>query len=152
MSVSFGDIEVGLELAGLAREVTQEKIVDNAIASLDYNPIHLDPVYTERTMVLGETPVAHGMMTLSHMASVVTGWCYESGAIIRKLDGTLTQPVRPGDVVSYSGRVAEKHFTDERNGWVVVALRAENQRHETVGVAQADVVFPGGGPKYKGNL
>src|SRR5450756_736165 len=73
----FKEIGLGLELPPQTKHITQEKITKNAEASLDFNPIHIDPEWCRKVNLLGQgTTIAHGMMTLSFMGKIVTDWAY----------------------------------------------------------------------------
>jgi len=97
----FDEIELGYELPSQSKVITQEKISKNAEASLDFNPIHIDPEYCRRINLLGKgTTIAHGMMTLSYMGKIVTDWVYPAGGCMKSLEGKFIAPVRPGDEIS----------------------------------------------------
>src|SRR5699024_4270044 len=111
------------------KEITQEKITKNAEASLDYNPIHIDPEWCKEINLLGKgTTIAHGMMTLSFMGKVVTDWVYSRGGKILSLEGKFIHPVRPGDTIVAKGIADELHPRQEPNeSYVVFKLECVNQ-------------------------
>lgn len=143
-TVSFDKVKLDMELPPLVRNVDQRVITRNAAASLDYNPIHVNPSWAKKVNLLGEgTTIAHGMCTFSFMTSVVTDWCYSSGAFISKLESKFIEPVRPGDAVTCKGVVSEKHPRQKGKSFVVIDLWAENQRGVKVAVGKAHVILPG---------
>ena len=80
----FDEIELGYETPPQSKGINQEKITRNAEASLDYNPIHIDPEYCRKINLLGKgTTIAHGMMTLSFMGKIVTDWAYRAGGAVK---------------------------------------------------------------------
>ena len=141
--LSFNSVEVGDRLPTVVRPITQEIIWKNAVGSLDYNPVHIDPewVETEQPFVIQVT-VCHGMMTLSYMATVISDWCCSVMGRIRMIEGKLVKPVPAGWTTSCTGTVTEKHLISPGSNYVVVELTATNQDGETVAVAEAEVVLP----------
>jgi len=140
--VTFDSVELDTPLPELVRHVDQRVITQNAVASLDYNPIHVNPVWAKKVNLLGEgTTIAHGMCTFSFMTSVVTNWCAPSGGFVSGLESKFLRPVRPGDTITCTGVVSEKHPRQSGKSFVVIELTAENQRGDKVAVASARVVL-----------
>lgn len=141
--VTFEDVQLDMELPPVVRYVDQRVITRNAAASLDFNPIHIDPRWAKKVNLLGKgTTIAHGMCTLSFMTSVVTNWSYSSGGFLSRLEGKFILPVRPGDTITCRGMVTEKHPRQKGKSFVVVDLWAENQKGEKVAVGKAHVILP----------
>ena len=140
----FDEIALGYELPPQSKEITQEKITKNAEASLDYNPIHIDPEYCRKINLLGKgTTIAHGMMTLSFMGKIVTDWVYPSGGYMKALEGKFTAPVRPGDEITVFAVVTEKHYTAKKeDNFVVLDVWCENQDQTKVSVGNASAAIP----------
>jgi acyl dehydratase len=93
-------------------------------ASGDFNPIHLDEAVAQAAG-LGGT-ILHGMCTLA--------FCVEAAAIQLSDPGKITRvrvrfsrPVRPGDQVTFDGKVAS--VTDDK---VVMEISCKNGRGEDV--------------------
>jgi acyl dehydratase len=132
-----------MRLPDVVREVDQRVITRNAAASLDYNPIHVNPKWAKEVNLLGEgTTIAHGMCTFSFMTTVVTDWCYASGGFVTRLESKFIHPVRPGDTITCSGMVSETHPRKKGKSFVVVDLEAANQDGIKVAVAKAHVRLP----------
>jgi 3-hydroxybutyryl-CoA dehydratase len=140
----FEEIELGYEIPPQGKEITQEKITKNAEASLDYNPIHIDPEYCKKINLLGEgTTIAHGMMTLSFMGKIVTDWAYPAGGHIKSLEGKFIAPVRPGDEITVHAVVTEKHYAAKKeDNFAVLDVWCENQDKTKVSVGKASAVIP----------
>jgi len=140
----FDEIELGYGLPTQRKGITQEKITKNAEASLDYNPIHIDPEYCRKTNLLGKgTTIAHGMMTLSFMGKIVTDWVYPTGGYMRSLEGKFIAPVRPGDEIAVNAVVIEKHYMSKKDeNFVVLDIWCENQDKTKVSVGNASAVIP----------
>ena len=142
-AVTFEKVELDMELPQIVRYVDQRLITKNATASLDYNPIHIDPVWAKKVNLLGKgTTIAHGMCTFSFMTSVVTDWCYTNGGFVAGLESKFIEPVRPGDTITCKGVVSEKHPRRTSSSFVMVDLVAENQNGVQVAVAKAKVLLP----------
>lgn len=142
-NLTFDSVQAGDKLPSISQHVTQDTFLKNAVASFDYNPVHCDPEWVATAQPFGiPKTVAHGMMTISFMVTVVTNWAYPSGLTIRKITSKLTQPVPAGSTVTCSGIVSEKHVIRPGKHFVVVDLKAENQDGNLLGVCQVEVVFP----------
>lgn len=141
--ITFESVELNSRLPEVVREIDQLFITRNAVASLDFNPIHVDPAWAKEINLLGEgTTIAHGLCTMSFLASTVTDWCYAGGGFISRMESKFVAPVRPGDTVRCSGEVIELHPRDDGRSFVVVELLARNDREETVAWAKASVRLP----------
>lgn len=141
--LDFDTVTVGDVLPPFTRAVTQETFWRYAVASFDYNPVHCDPdwVATARPFGLPVT-VAHGMMTMSFMMSVVSRWAFPAGLHVRNMSSKFLRPVPAGWTIEASGTVSEKHPIAPGRNFVVVDLAAHNQDGDRVAVGRADVVFP----------
>jgi acyl dehydratase len=141
--ITFDSVQTGQELAAFTKKVNQETFWKYAVASFDYNPVHNDPewVKTAQPFKVPYT-VAHGMMTMSFMTSVVTTWAYPAMLQISKISTKFTKPVAPGWTVKCTGVISEKHVIAKGKNYVVVDLKAENQDGELLAVGQAEVLFP----------
>lgn len=137
--MTMGDVQLGFELPPIKKHITQEKITKNAEASLDFNPIHIDPEWCKKVNLLGKgTTIAHGMMTLSFMGKVVTDWLYPKGGRLKALNGKFVHPVRPGDDLVATATVIElhpRHAPEE--SFFVLELECRNQDDVLVGVGTA---------------
>ncbi len=140
--VTFENVDLDMELPQVVRNIDQKLITKNAAASLDYNPIHIDPVWAKKVNLLGKgTTIAHGMCTFSFMTTVVTNWCYANGGFVAGLESKFIEPVRPGDTITCKGIVTEKHPRKKTRSFVVIELFAENQAGIKVAVAKAKVLL-----------
>jgi acyl dehydratase len=143
MEIKFEKVELGTRLPDVVRNISQEIIERFAVASFDYNPIHIDPEW-KRKMDLpgGKSTIAHGQMTMSFMASVLTDWATPAGGRVSKIYAKYIKPVLPGDVITSGGVVTEKHFHGPGKNYVVVEIYAQNQNGEKVAVGEAEVILP----------
>ncbi|MCP4372763.1 MAG: hypothetical protein GY797_32345 [Deltaproteobacteria bacterium] len=141
--IVFDDIQAGQELSPVSHTVNQETFWKNAVGSFDYNPVHSDPEWVKTAQPFGiPVTVAHGMMTMSFMLTLVTNWAYPSMGKITETDSKLIRPVQGGWTVNCSGIISEKHVIAPGKNFVIVELKAENQDGDLLALGQAKVVFP----------
>jgi acyl dehydratase len=141
--LSFDSVEPGQPLQPFVRAVDQEAFWRYATGSLDYNPVHCDPEWVRTAQPFGiPTTVAHGMMTMSFMISVVTSWAYPAGLRITKTTSKFTKPVQPGWVVTCTGVVSEKHVISPGKNYVVIETKAVNQDGDLLALGETEVRFP----------
>ena len=142
-SVRFCDVTVGMQLDELTQHVSQEYIDRYAVASLDLNPIHIDPDWSTRAQTFGRPQtVLHGMATMSLMASVITR-AWGSTAQITRMKSKFTKPVWVGQTLSLKGAVSELHYLNPGRNFVVVNVQATDSDSELVGFCDFDVRLPG---------
>lgn len=130
----YDEISVGDEFYTASRTVTEADIVNFAMLSGDWNPLHTDHEYAEKHGPYGGI-VAHGALTFS----IATGLTNALGPFEGNLLGfagielKFTAPVRPGDTIHAIMRVEEKHDTSKPNkGVVITSANVYNQRDEMV--------------------
>ena len=140
---AFRTLEIGTRLPEYVRTVSQEDIIRMGLASHDCNPVHMNPEWARRARVFGtESTVAHGMMTMGFLASLVTTWIYPVGGWLRAMESKFTRPVLPGETITARGEVIELHYMGREEDFVVIAVEAVNQKGEPVAVGKARVVIP----------
>lgn len=141
--IRFRDVEIGTPLKGFEQPITQEFIDRYAVASLDLNPIHIDPDWSARAQVFGRPKtVAHGMSTMSLLAAVVTR-SWGATVDIRRMRSKFTKPVWVGETIRLSGSVKEKHYLNPGRHYVVVETKAKDSEGDLVGFCEFDVQLPG---------
>lgn len=137
----FPEVAAGDRLPELRHEVTQESIDRFAVASLDVNPVHIDPAWCARARVFDEVPVLHGMASMALMTSIVLR-AWGPTAQIRSIDSKFTKPTPVGRSLTVSGRVTEAHHIAPGRNYVVVGVKAVDEDGDTVGVSQIEVGLP----------
>ena len=95
-----------------------------AEASGDFNPIHLDDNFA-RKVGLGSM-VAHGMLTMGQLETMLAGWIGKEGRIT-KLEARFEQVVRPGDKITFCGSIRARS-----ENILVCELEACNNNEEVV--------------------
>jgi acyl dehydratase len=136
---SLWGLTIGAELPALTQHVTQEFIDRYAAASLDFNPVHIDPDWCARARVFGgPEPVLHGMAQLSLLCSVVLR-AWGARTEISNIDAKFTKPVWLGETITCTGIVTELHPLGEGHDYVVLAMRARDSVEDVVGVCTLSV-------------
>jgi acyl dehydratase len=109
MAVSFDKVDVGDEIPGFSIQLEQMMLWQYAGASGDFNPIHVDKEFGEQ-VGLGGT-IAHGLSSMGRLQKTITDWVEDPGRL-KKLKVRFAAPARPGDTVTFSGRVTDKKVED----------------------------------------
>jgi 3-hydroxybutyryl-CoA dehydratase len=102
--VFFEDLSVGQE-ASLSRTVTEADIVAFAEVSGDKNPVHVDAQYAAGTMF--KERIAHGMLSAAYISAVFGMKLPGPGAIYISQTLSFKAPVKIGDTVLTTVKVAE---------------------------------------------
>jgi acyl dehydratase len=101
---AFEDAREGDELPELARVVTREDVRAYAEASGDRNPLHLDDDIARAAGF--DRTIAHGMLTMGHLASALVAWAGDEAAI-RRMRVQFRAPVLVEETIVAGGRVRE---------------------------------------------
>ncbi len=142
-TISFDSVKTGTELPPVVHTVNQETYWKNAVASFDYNPVHCDPEWVKTAMPFKiPKTVGHGMMTMSFMVSVVTNWAVPAMLRVRRITTKFTRPLEQEWTLNCTGIISEKHCIAQGKNYVVVDVKAENQKKELVALGQVEVAFP----------
>ena len=97
-------------LPAIERLVTQDRIERYAEASGDFNPIHVDREFAERSR-FGST-VAHGMMIAATISEMMASAFRERWLETGQLKLRFKAPVLPGETVTTTGRVKDVRTLD----------------------------------------
>ena len=136
------DLNTGEQLQPIIYDVTQNMIDGYGLASLDLNPVHMDPSWSSRAQVFGvpET-VQHGMMSMSFMTSVVLR-TFGPLAEVTSIHATFTKPGPIGTTVTCTGVIRDLHVYGNGNDHAVVKVTATDQTGDIVGVSEVSVRLP----------
>jgi 3-hydroxybutyryl-CoA dehydratase len=120
------EIRIG-DFAQISNTVTESVINDFAKATGDFNPIHLDQTYAEKTYFKGR--IAHGVLSLGYISSVLGNLLPGPGGIYLSQEVKFLAPVRIGDIITAKVEVIE--LIPEKNR-VKVKTTCTNQGGEVV--------------------
>ena len=138
-SADLWGVTLGHELPPITQRITQQFIDRYAAASLDFNPVHIDPDWCARAQVFGRPkPVLHGMAQMSLLCSVVLR-AWGATTEITKIEAKFTKPVWLGETITCTGTVTELHPLGEGRDYVVLAMKARDSVGDVVGVSTLSV-------------
>jgi 3-hydroxybutyryl-CoA dehydratase len=123
---SVHELKVG-DSAQLSKAITETVIHDFAKATGDFNPIHLDQAYAEKTRFKGR--IAHGALSIGYISSVLANLLPGPGSIYLSQEIKFLAPVRIGDVIA--ARVEVVELIPEKNR-VKFKTTCVNQNGEVV--------------------
>ncbi len=134
MALYYEDLYEGQTFTSPARTVTETDLVSFAMLSGDWNPIHTDQEFAQKTYY-GKR-VVHGMFGISMMTGLLdrTG-VFDSSAIamLGIKDWSFKGPIFVGDTLHFEMEIISKRLTSkEGRGIVDRRFKLINQRGETV--------------------
>ena len=138
--LEVSELQEGMLIPGVTRNIIQRNIHLYAQASNDFNPIHIDEDFARKTP-LGGT-IAHGMLVLayvSHMMTAAFGRAWLSGG---GLNIRFKTPARPGDTITVSGRVLKIERGENRIS-VRCEVLCQNQKGEAIITGEATLKTEG---------
>jgi acyl dehydratase len=103
-NVTFDQVNVGDEIPKLEVTLDQMMLWMYAGASGDFNPIHVDK----------EFAIAHGLSSMARLGRCITDWLGDPGAL-KRFGVRFASPARPGDTVTFWGKVTDKKVEDGKN-------------------------------------
>lgn len=134
MTLYYEDLSEGQTFTGPARTVTETDLVNFAMLSGDWNPIHTDEEFAKSTYY-GKR-VVHGLFGLSMTTGLLDRTGLFAGSIIAALgirDWNYKAPVFVGDTLHFEMEIASKRLTSKGDrGIVDRKFRLINQRNEVV--------------------
>jgi 3-hydroxybutyryl-CoA dehydratase len=127
----FEEFEIGDQVEGVGRTITETDIVNFAALTGDWNLIHTDAEYSAKAM-FGQR-VAHGLLVLSIASgqAVRLGFMEETVLAFRGLEWKFVKPVFIGDTVRLRVVVEDKKEMRRIGGGLVIfKLEVVNQKNE----------------------
>jgi acyl dehydratase len=136
---TFDELNIGEEIIGAARTVTEADVVNFACLSGDFHPEHMNLEYAQKGP-LGER-IAHGLLVIS----VAIGLLNQTGAFegttiaVLELRVRFVKAVRFGDTIRAVQKIVDKKETSKPDRGVLTSLvTVMNQDEQTV--IEADLV------------
>jgi acyl dehydratase len=130
---TFDEFNVGDEFFTASRTVTESDVVTFAGLSGDFNPIHMDKEFAEKTPIKGR--LAHGMLVFSIATGLGNQLGIYEGTTIAVLSMTINfkGPVKLGDTIHVEIKVTDKKESSKPDrGIITFQTNILNQRDETV--------------------
>ena len=138
-SAPYEELEAGQAFATRGRTVTEADVVAFAALTGDWHPQHTDAVWAAES-AFGER-IAHGLAVVSFAAGLVPFDPERVMALRRVADATFKRPVKLGDTLHVSGRVAELSDLSDEAGLVAFAWSVLNQDDRVVCRARVEVLW-----------
>jgi 3-hydroxybutyryl-CoA dehydratase len=101
---SIHELNIG-DSAQISKKVTETDIATFARATGDFNPVHLDQAYAEKTLFKGR--IAHGLLSLGFISAILGNILPGHGAIYLSQEVKFLAPVRIGDTITAKVEVME---------------------------------------------
>jgi 3-hydroxybutyryl-CoA dehydratase len=101
---SIQELKVG-DSAQISKTITETDINDFAKVTGDFNPVHLDQAYAEKTIFKGR--IAHGLLSVGLFSTILGNILPGHGAIYLSQEVKFLAPVRIGDTITATVEVLE---------------------------------------------
>ena len=101
---SIHELKIG-DSAQISKTITEADIELFAKATGDFNPVHLDQAYAEKTMFKGR--IAHGLLSVGLLSTVLGNILPGHGTIYLSQEVKFLAPVRIGDTITARVEVIE---------------------------------------------
>jgi len=101
---SIHELKVG-DSAEISKTITETDITDFAKVTGDFNPVHLDQAYAEKTIFKGR--IAHGLLSVGLLSNVLGNILPGHGTIYLSQEVKFLAPVRIGDTITAKVEVME---------------------------------------------
>jgi 3-hydroxybutyryl-CoA dehydratase len=107
---SIDELKVG-DSAQFSKTITETDINDFAKLTGDFNPVHLDQAYAEKTIFKGR--IAHGLLSVGLLSSILGNILPGHGTIYLSQEVKFLAPVRIEDTIT--ARVEVIELVQEKN-------------------------------------
>ena len=101
---SIGELKTG-DSAQITKTISETDIELFARATGDFNPVHLDAAYAEKTMFKGR--IAHGLLSVGFFSTLLGNILPGYGTIYLSQEVKFLAPVRIGDTITAKVDVLE---------------------------------------------
>jgi 3-hydroxybutyryl-CoA dehydratase len=101
---SIYELKVG-DSAQISKTITETDINDFARVTGDFNPVHLDQAYAEKTIFKGR--IAHGLLSVGLLSNILGNILPGHGTIYLSQEVRFLAPVRIGDTITARVEVIE---------------------------------------------
>ena len=101
---SIQELKIG-DSAQISKTITESDIELFARATGDFNPVHLDQAYAEKTSFKGR--IAHGLLSVGLLSSILGNILPGHGTIYLSQEVKFIAPVKIGDTITARVEVIE---------------------------------------------
>ena len=136
------NMQIGAEVSPVVKEMTQEAINLFEGSAGETGPSQFTDEHAARETLGTEGTVASGRMSLTFAIEMLRKYfgndVFNHTGVV---DLRFLRPVRPGDTITFSGKISE--MSREANGSkVTVDIQAQNQKGDTTGVGKGSAIVP----------
>ena len=135
----FDEMSVGDKVTSRGRTITEADVLNFAMLSADWFPLHTDVEYAKGSM-FGER-IAHGLLVLSAASGLVPPQAPYTIAFYGMDRVRFINPTRIGDTIHVEAEVIEKEERNEQSGIVTYRQTVKNQRGDDVAVGIMKVLM-----------
>ena len=121
---SIHELKVG-DSAQISKTITEIDINDFAKATGDFNPVHLDQAYAEKTMFKGR--IAHGLLSVGLFSNILGNILPGHGTIYLSQEVKFLAPVRIGDTITARVEVLELNADKNRVKFKTICTNQEDK-------------------------
>jgi acyl dehydratase len=146
MPITTRNLERGLELEPLVKEIDQDRInlfeVSGSTSGEAHADYHTDTKVAPKTLGGFRAPIASGRMTVAWGVEAMAKWFgHDVAGHSARVDLRFTIPVIDGDTISVKGTIT--HFRESEKGTSVnLEMWVDNQKNQKVAVGTASVRIP----------
>jgi 3-hydroxybutyryl-CoA dehydratase len=101
---SIDELKIG-DSAQISKTIAETDINDFARVTGDFNPVHLDQAYAEKTIFKGR--IAHGLLSVGLLSNILGNILPGHGTIYLSQEVRFLAPVRIGDTITARVEVIE---------------------------------------------
>ncbi|MGA2316825.1 MAG: MaoC family dehydratase [Thermodesulfobacteriota bacterium] len=130
---SIDELKVG-DSAQFSKTITEKDINDFARVTGDFNPVHLDQGYAEKTIFKGR--IAHGLLSVGLLSSILGNILPGYGTIYLSHDIKFLAPVKIGDTITARVEVIELVQEKNRAKFITTCIN-QNGKEVVDGIAWA---------------
>lgn len=134
----FEDVEIGMPVPPLTKQLSSRQFVQWAGADHDWNPLHYDHFFATQRGLSGI--VGPGALTTAFLGQLLTDWIGPRGQV-RQVRGEYRGVTYPTDVLTVTGKVIAKRIAAEGN-LVECELWCENPGGKRVTIGGGLVALP----------
>ena len=139
----FEDLKLGDQDQTVGRTITEADIVNFAGLSGDFNPIHMDQAFAEKTFF--KKRIAHGILVFSVASGLFTQsemntFMKKSVIALMEIKWKFLKPVFIGDTIHLEVEIIEKKETSKPDRGIVILKRTVvNQKGDAV--QEGDIIM-----------
>ena len=121
---SIHQLKIG-DSAQISKTITEKDINDFARVTGDFNPLHLDQAYAEKTIFKGR--IAHGLLSVGFLSTVLGNILPGHGTIYLSQEIKFLAPVRIGDTITAKVEVLELISEKNRAKFRTICVNQEGK-------------------------